>query len=68
MTKGEARAFNSNMVIFPTKFDQQDEGDILFEEPTEQQSVVETESNKINLKARFARLKKSLRKKSVSIL
>ena len=67
MTKGEAKAFNNNAVIFPMKTEQLNEEKKSYDEPTEQ-NVVETESNRINLKERFARLKKSLRKRSASIL
>ena len=67
MTKGEVEAFETDAVIFPMKFDQ-NEKDTVLSEKTSEQIVVEDETNKINLSLRFARLKKSLRKRSVSIL
>ncbi len=67
MTKGEAKALETDVVIFPLKFSQVEKGMILSEQTTEQ-FVVGKEPNKDNLTIRFARLKKSLRKRSVSIL
>ena len=67
MTKGEVEAFETDAVIFPMKFDQNEKHTVVSTEPNER-IIVEDETNKINLSLRFARLKKSLRKRSVSIL
>ncbi len=67
MTKVEVKAFETDAVIFPIQFDQNDKDTVSTEE-TAEQIVVENEPNKINLGLRFARLKKSLRKRSASIL
>ena len=67
MTKGEAIAPETDVVIFPMKFDQKDKGNVSSVETTEQ-IIVEKDLNKVNLGLRFARLKKSLRKRSISIL
>jgi len=67
MTKGEAKALETGVVIFPVEFGQDNKDPVLSEEITEQ-IAVEKEPAKINLGLRFARLKKSLRKRSASIL
>lgn len=67
MTKGEAKAFEIDREIFPMNLGDNLKEVELYEETTER-IVVEKEPDKINLGLRFARLKKSLRKRSVSIL
>ncbi len=67
MTNGEARRLETEVIIFPADSSrnsrqtvpaEEEIGDIKFEEQT-----INTE-----MKSKFARLKKSLRKRSVSIL
>jgi hypothetical protein len=66
-TKSEATILETDVVIFPMKFGQDTQETILTQQP-------ETNSEKVEIliKAddnnRFTRLKKSLRKRSVSIL
>ncbi len=67
MTKGEVRAFEADAVTFPMKFGRNDKDTISSEEMKEQ-VIIEKEPDNIKLGLRFARLKKSLRKRSVSIL
>ncbi len=67
MTKGEAKVLETDVVIFPMKFNQENE-EINLTEQTTSKIVIEEKSTKIDIKTRFARLKKSLRKRSASIL
>ncbi len=67
MTKGEAAALDNNTVVFPLEFVRKNNKEVLSVETTEQ-TIIEGESDRLNLKIRFARLKKSLRKRSASIL
>lgn len=64
MTNGEAKRLKTDTTFFPTEFKRE----IVSTEEKEYAAVVENESVKVDLKNRFARLKKSLRKRSVSIL
>lgn len=66
MTKGEAVALETDMNIFQMKFRKETEEIV----PTAEnrQIIVAEESKEINIRARFARLKKSLRKRSAGIL
>lgn len=66
MTKGEAKALETDVVIFPMKFNNDQETNLIDE--TSEKNVVEKSSGKTDIKLRFARLKKSLRKRSASIL
>ncbi len=66
MTKGEAMALETDMNIFQMKLEKETEEIV---SATEHRQIIITEETKeINLQSRFARLKKSLRKRSASIL
>ena len=67
MTEGAAKMLETDVVIFPVTFEQKEPELNNFEIENENKADVE-KPNKIDLRARFARLKKSLRKRSVSIL
>lgn len=67
MTKAEAKALETNAVSFPMELSREKEKSVLIEE-TDEKIIVQKESIKINLKDRFARLKKSLPKRSAGIL
>lgn len=67
MTKGEARMLETEAVIFSMNSSQDNRQNDLIEEEVGGIKV-EEKSIKIDIKDRFARLKKSLRKRSVSIL
>ena len=67
MTKGEAKALETDVVIFPMEFGRENQETILVEE-TSAEIVVDKPSIKTDIQIRFARLKKSLRKRSASIL
>ena len=67
MTKGEAVALETDRNIFQIKFGQEKEEITAMSDVTEQIKA-EEDASKINIKLRFARLKKSLRKRSASIL
>lgn len=67
MTTAEARVLETDAVIFSTDSipnNLTDDGEI----KAAVKIKLEEETNKVNVESRFARLKKSLRKKSVSIL
>ena len=67
MTKSEATMSETDAVIFLMEFGQNNrETDTV--EPQTAKPVVEKQSVKTNIEIRFARLRKSLRKRSVSIL
>ena len=66
MTKGAAKMTETDVVIFQTGFDSE-KPEVMKLKIETKSSVVEP-NNRIDLKGRFARLKKSLRKRSVSIL
>ncbi len=67
MTKGEAKCLETDVVIFPTEFNRENQAKVLAEE-TSTELVVDKASIKTDIQIRFARLKKSLRKRSASIL
>jgi hypothetical protein len=66
-TKSEAKVFETDVVIFPMKLGQNELETALTEDAknntTEEKSSIETDNE-----SRFARLRKSLRKRSASIL
>ena len=68
MTKGDAKMLETDMGIFPVKSDQEKNLGNVLTEQLAIKNAVEVETTKIDIKARFARLKKSLRKRSASIL
>lgn len=67
MIKDEAKIMETDAVTFPMKFSPDLKEKVLVEKP-ENQLVNEEKSVENKAADRFARLKKSLRKKSVSIL
>ena len=67
MTKGAAKMLETDVVIFPVTVEQKEPEANNFEIENVYKAEVE-KPNKIDLRDRFARLKKSLRKRSVSIL
>lgn len=67
MTKGEAKVLETDVIIFPMQFGQNNQ-EINSVEETTAKIVVDKQSVKTDIEIRFARLKKSLRKRSASIL
>jgi len=67
MTKGAANMLETDAGIFPAKIKQENKEHVLTEQAAGK-SNGEQESKTIDIKNRFARLKKSLRKRSASIL
>lgn len=67
MTKGEARALETDVVIFPMEFSQENMEPLLIGESAAE-IAVENPPIKADIQNRFVRLKKSLRKRSASIL
>jgi hypothetical protein len=67
MTKSAAKMSETDVVIFPVTFEKE-QPRLNNLEIENQNTAVDEKSNKIDLEGRFARLKKSLRKRSVSIL
>ncbi len=67
ITKSEAKVLETDVVIFPMKLGQNAQEMVLAED-TKKITVIEKKPIEIDNENRFARLKKSLRKKSVSIL
>ena len=67
MTKGVAKQLEADVVIFPIDTGRDDQETILLKTDVESDST-EQKSVKNSLEVRYARLKKSLRKRSVSIL
>ncbi len=67
MTKSKAKVLETDVVIFPMKLGQNAQETVLAEN-TESNLVNEKKPIEIDNESRFMRLKKSLRKKSVSIL
>lgn len=67
MTAGEAKVLETDVVIFQMESNRNDQETSLAEEPNAELSA-EKQSMKVDLVVRFARLKKSLRKRSASIL
>lgn len=64
MTSAKARDFNKNVILFPPKLEQEV---LIAEEKNEKIEVNKTTLGK-DVKERFARLKRSMRKRSASIL
>jgi hypothetical protein len=66
-TKSEAKVFETDVVIFPMKLGQNEPETVLTEDANnnalEEKNSIETDNE-----SRFARLRKSLRKRSASIL
>ncbi len=67
MTRGEAKQLETDVAIFPMD-GKPDNQEILKTNETAEDVSIKEKSVKINLEDRFARLKKSLRKRSASIL
>lgn len=67
ITKSEAKVLETDVVIFPMKLGQNAQEMVLAED-TKKITAIEKKPIEIDNENRFARLKKSLRKKSVSIL
>ncbi len=67
MTNSEATVLETDAVIFPMEFGQDNRETITGEEQNDK-SVIEKQSVRTDIEIRFARLRKSLRKRSVSIL
>ena len=68
MTKGEAKALETDVVIFPMEFGRNNQDEVLIKEATAADQIVENKPATIDNLIRFERLKKSLRKRSASIL
>ena len=66
-TKSEAKVLETDVVIFPMKFGQ-NELETVLDEDAENKVIKEKSSIEIDNESRFARLRKSLRKRSASIL
>lgn len=67
MTKGEAKKLETDVVIFPMEFGRETEETGLVEEISTE-TVDDKSTIRTDIQIRFARLKKSLRKRSASIL
>ncbi len=67
MTEGEAKALETDVVIFPINFNRENQETKLTEETTAE-IAVDKSLIKSDIEIRFVRLKKSLRKRSASIL
>lgn len=67
MTKGEAKMLENDKDILSLNFNQESKNAVLQTE-TAENFAAGNNPDKTNVKVRFARLKKSLRKRSVSIL
>jgi hypothetical protein len=67
MTKGEAKQLENNVIIFPMDNEEDNREILLTKKPEPDDSIVK-KSVKSSLDDRFARLKRSLRKRSASIL
>lgn len=67
MTKGTAKVFETDAVIFQTELDSEALEKTSIEQE-ENKLLIAEEAPRENNESRFARLKKSLRKKSASIL
>ncbi len=68
MTKGDTKMLETDTGIFPVISAQEKNLGNILTEQSAGKNAVEVETTKIDIKARFARLKKSLRKRSASIL
>ncbi len=67
MNQGEAKMLETEVVIFPMEFDREKkESDT--DETVTAEVAADKQSIKTDLEIRFARLKRSLRKRSASIL
>ena len=67
MTKGEAKQLENNVIIFPMDSEENNR-EILLTKKAAPDDSIEKKSVRSSLDDRFARLKKSLRKRSASIL
>ena len=67
MTKGEAKVVETDVVIFPMEFGLNNQDAVLDKEAATNLVAVKT-SVRTDEQVRFARLKRSLRKRSASIL
>lgn len=67
MTTGEVRVLETDAVMFAADLAQNNSAEIA-EKQISDSIKLDEKTNKIKTESRFARLKKSLRKKSVSIL
>ena len=67
MTKGEAKVLETDVIIFPLECAPEKQAAITAEEIAVE-IAIEKQTVKVDVKDRFARLKKSLRKRSASIL
>ena len=67
MTNGEAKMLETDAIIFPMNSGEENQKLNLAEDAANK-IIVEEKSVNIDIETRFARLKKSLRKRSVSIL
>lgn len=68
MTKGEAKVLETDTVLFPLEFRQNKQETVSAKEPANGNATVVKQSVRTDFQIRFARLKKSLRKRSASIL
>ena len=66
-TKSEAKVLETDVVIFPMKFAQNEQETVLAES-AEINRANEKNLDEVDNETRFARLRKSLRKRSASIL
>jgi hypothetical protein len=64
MTQAEVKAFETDVVVFPA----QPEKEILVQETETEIVEIKQRTLKIDINKRFARLRKSLRRRSASIL
>lgn len=67
MTSGEAKQLETDVIIFPMEINRDDQ-QATIEKTVTETATVEKTSIKTNVEIRFARLKKSLRKRSANIL
>lgn len=67
MTKGEATVLETDAVIFPVEFGQDKREKVTVEKPSAK-LVIEKQPSKTDIEIRFTRSRKSLRKRSASIL
>ncbi len=67
MTKGEAKVLETDVVIFPMRFGQEKNEKVSVED-AENKLVFTEKTVEIDNENRFARLRKSLRKRSAGIL
>ena len=66
-TKSEAKVLETDVVIFPLKLGQNEQETVLTQNQ-EKTQIIEANPHEIDNESRFARLRKSLRKRSASIL